>query len=84
MTTENEKTWAEDYEKSCKGKVRHNSRKSAGFSIVKLNRHDLRVYHCKFCGKWHTGHPPYKFIKKRQFAWEKIKQQARTEGVIPR
>lgn len=42
--------------KSCERKVKYETAKDANANI----RIGLIVYKCKFCGKYHVGHPPRK------------------------
>lgn len=46
--------------RSCKSKVSHRSEKDAKRAITNhLKRnfvfHEMRSYHCRFCGMWHIG-----------------------------
>jgi hypothetical protein len=47
--------------KSCEGKIKFNSQKdaeSASVSYGKTYHVWMTAYHCKFCRKFHIGHPP--------------------------
>ena len=46
--------------KSCQSKVKHKSWKVARMSMKRTLEqnfifHEMKVYHCKFCGFWHIG-----------------------------
>jgi hypothetical protein len=48
--------------KSCTGKIRYESFNDANKHAVSMHYKTgqwFAAYHCKFCGGWHIGHPPY-------------------------
>lgn len=48
--------------KSCDGKVKYINEEDAERSAKAVHRktgHWIEAYHCKFCGGFHIGHPPF-------------------------
>jgi hypothetical protein len=48
---------------ACEGKVRHDSLEEAKYACYLAKRRFgdwLICYKCKFCHRWHIGHPPKK------------------------
>lgn len=46
--------------RACDGKKAHDTRQGATDSmniLIGNGAAGLRVYRCRFCGKWHVGHP---------------------------
>lgn len=46
---------------ACDGKQAHNTQAQAldhMHSLIRNGAAHLRVYRCRFCRKWHVGHPP--------------------------
>lgn len=47
--------------RSCEGKRAHDTKQQAEGAITWMRENvgatDLVAYHCRFCQKWHTGHP---------------------------
>jgi len=62
--------------KSCDGKVRYNTEKSAEEAVIRaqVKRVYLSIYKCKFCGLYHIGHEPWR--KKK----DKFVVESRDEG----
>lgn len=48
--------------RTCERKVRHASEQDGLAALRSLRRSGdndvMNVYHCRFCGGWHTGHTP--------------------------
>ena len=60
MVSKKKKEFTE--ENSCRGKIRHESRRAAEGHVVTLRKNsaacsgaDLEKYLCTFCGGWHVG-----------------------------
>ncbi len=46
---------------SCEGKAEHATKALATdhqMSLIRSGARNLRVYKCRFCKKFHVGHPP--------------------------
>lgn len=56
-------------DRSCTGKVQHESLKRALRAVASLVRKkeavrgELQPYECRFCHKWHIGHPRRELLK---------------------
>lgn len=60
---------------SCRGKVRHRTRRHARIAVKRMwrfKRERVYAYHCNFCGCWHTGHRRPATSRKRRQSREVI------------
>lgn len=52
--------------KGCEGKIRHETYGEAAHHRRRLRKPDIDIYHCRFCGGWHVGHPGSRRLRKRR------------------
>jgi len=49
--------------KECTGKIGYETQHDAIMALRRVSISDLHSYKCRFCGKWHLGHVPWKVRK---------------------